>query len=151
MKSTILYTATGLLAFLGSYFLRITVDNAEQYLAVVSIVFIDGFFGVWAGIKTEGFKTYKALKVLQTMIVWLFMLTGVLMIENGFEGTFWLSETVVSPFILFQLISALKNAERAGLIQNELLVIILDKIDKHKEPNHYGNKRPPVKKRVRKN
>ena len=150
MKSTLIYIATGLLAFLGSYFLKITVDNAEQYLAVACIVFIDGFFGIWAGIKTEGFKTYKALKVLQTMIVWLFMLTGLLMIEKGFDGTFWLSETIVSPFILFQLISALKNAERAGLIQNELLVIILDKIDKHKETNH-GNKRPPVKKRVRKN
>lgn len=150
MKSTLLYIATGLFAFLGSYFLRITADNADQYLAVACIVFIDGFFGIWAGIKTEGFKTFKALKVLQTMIVWLFMLTGLLMIEKGFEGTFWLSETIVSPFILFQLISALKNAERAGLIKNELLVIILDKIDKHKETNH-GNKRPPVKKRVRKN
>lgn len=150
MKSTVLYIAAGFFAFLGSYFLKITMDNVDQYLAVCSIVFIDGFFGIWAGIKTEGFKTYKALKVLQTLVVWLFMLTGVLMIEKGFDGTFWLSETVVTPFILFQLISALKNAERAGLIQNELLVLILDKIDKHKEPNH-GNKRPPVKKRVRKN
>jgi hypothetical protein len=28
--------------------------------------------------------------------------------------------------------SALKNAERAGLIKNELLTIILNKIDQHK-------------------
>ena len=132
MKSILLYTTAGILAFLGSYFLHITADNAEQYLAVVSIVFMDGFFGIWGGIKSEGFKTYKAIRVLKTLLVWVFMLTGVLMIEKGFEGTFWLSETVITPFILFQLMSALKNAERAGLINNELLTSILNKIDKHK-------------------
>ena len=132
MKSTILYIGTALFAFLSSYFLNITADNVEQYLAVVGIVFMDGFFGVWAGVKTEGFKTYKALRVLKTLIVWVFMLTGVLMIEKGFQGTQWLSETVCAPFILFQLISALKNAERAGLIQNDLLTTILTKIDQHK-------------------
>jgi hypothetical protein len=56
----------------------------------------------------------------------------VLLIEKGFPGTSWLSETVCAPFILFQLISALKNAKRAGLIENELLTIILEKIDTHK-------------------
>lgn len=138
MKSTLLYTTTAVFAFLVTYFLDLTATNSEQYLAVVAIVFIDGFFGVWAGAKTEGFKTYKAIKVLQTLLVWVFMLTGVLMIERGFEGTSWLSETVCAPFILFQLISALKNAERAGLIKNELLVIILNKVDKHKH-TIYGN------------
>lgn len=132
MKSTLLYTMTAFFAFIGSYFLHLSANNAEQYLAVVGIVFMDGFFGVWAGVKTEGFKTYKALKVLQTLVVWVFMLTGILMIEKGFQGTSWLSETVCAPFILFQLISALKNAERAGLIQNELLTTILRKIDQHK-------------------
>lgn len=135
MKSTLLYSLTTLCAFVGSYFLNLTANNSEQYLAVVAIVFMDGFFGIWAGVKTEGFRTYKAIKVIQTLMVWVFMLTGILMIEKGFEGTTWLSETVCAPFILFQLVSALKNAERAGLIKNELLTTILDKIDKHKEIN----------------
>ena len=142
MKSALLYTTTAVFAFLGTYFLNLTATNSEQYLAVVAIVFIDGFFGVWAGAKTEGFKTYKALKVLKTLLVWVFMLTGVLMIEKGFEGTSWLSETVCAPFILFQLISALKNAERAGLIKNELLILILDRVDRHKH-TIYGNQRTP--------
>jgi hypothetical protein len=130
--SSILYVTTTFFAFVGSYFMHLTADNAEQYLAMVSVIFIDGFFGIWAGTKTEGFRTYKALRVLQTLIVWILMLTGVLMIEKGFQGTSWLSETVCAPFILFQLMSALKNAERAGLIKNELLTIILEKIDQHK-------------------
>jgi hypothetical protein len=39
----------------------------------------------------------------------------------------------MAPFIIFQLMSALKNAERAGLVKNELLTVILNKFDKHKE------------------
>jgi len=133
MKSSLLAISfTTVFAFVGSYFLKLTADNAEQYLAVVAVVFIDGFFGVWAGTKLEGFKTNKALSVLKTLLVWVFMLTGILMIEKGFQGTFWLSETICAPFILFQLISALKNAARAGLIKNELLQVILEKIDQHK-------------------
>lgn len=133
MKVSLLaITFTTVCAFVGSYFLKLTADNAEQYLAIVAVVFIDGFFGVWAGTKLEGFKTYKAVSVVKTLIVWVFLLTGILMIEKGFQGTFWLSETICAPFILFQLISAMKNAARAGLIKNELLQIILEKIDQHK-------------------
>jgi len=111
----------------------LTAANAEQYLALVAVIFADGFFGIWAGVKTEGFQTRKAVKVIQTLVVWIVMLTSILMIEKGFEGTNWLSETIMAPFILFQLMSALKNAERAGLVKNELLTIILNKFDKHKE------------------
>lgn len=130
--TTVLYTATTFFAFLGTYFFNLGADNIDQYLAVVCVVFIDGFFGVIAGTKMEGFRTNKAIKVLQTLVVWIFLLTGILMIEKGFDGTSWLSETICAPFILFQLISALKNAARAGFIKNELLTLILEKIDKHK-------------------
>lgn len=133
MKTSLLaITFTTVCAFVGSYFLKLTADNAEQYLAIVAVVFIDGFFGVWAGTKLEGFKTCKAVSVVKTLLVWVFMFTGILMIEKGFQGTFWLSETICAPFVLFQLISALKNAARADLIKNELLQIILQKIDQHK-------------------
>lgn len=130
--TTVLYTATTFFAFLGTYFFDLGAGNIDQYLAVVCVVFIDGFFGVIAGTKLEGFRTNKAIKVLQTLVVWVFLLTGILMIEKGFQGTSWLSETICAPFILFQLVSALKNAARAGFIKNELLTLILDKIDKHK-------------------
>jgi phage-related holin len=132
MKITLL-SLTTVCAFVGSYFMDLTADNIEQFMALVAVIFADGFFGVWAGIKTEGFQTRKAVKVLQTLVVWVIMLTAILMIEKGFDGTSWLSETIMAPFIVFQLMSALKNAERAGLIKNELLTIILNKFDKHKE------------------
>jgi hypothetical protein len=133
MKSSVLAISfTTICAFIGSYFLDLTADNAEQYLTVIGVVFIDGFFGMWAGTKLEGFQTKKAIRVLKTAITWVLLLTGVLMVEKSFQGTGWLSETVVAPFVVFQLLSAVKNAARANLIKNELLQYILEKIDKHK-------------------
>ena len=131
MKS-ILLASTATVGFFCSYFLQLTMDNAEQFLAVAAVLLLDGFFGIIAGCKREGFKTYKALKVIKSLFTWELILTAVLMIERGFAGVNWISETIIAPFIIFQLISALKNASMAGLIKNELLNIILDKIDKHK-------------------
>jgi len=128
----IILISTTVLSFLLAYFLELSMANAEQFLAIVAVLLLDGFFGMIAGIKREGFKTYKALKVLKSIFTWELILTAILMIEKGFPGTGWLSETIVTPFIVFQLMSALKNASMAGFIQNDLLNLILDKIDKHK-------------------
>ena len=118
--------------FIGTYLMDLTMGNAEQYMAVLLVLTLDGFFGLIAGMKREGFKTYKALRVLKNIFAWEFILTVVLSIELGFDGTAWLSETILAPFMVFQLISALKNASMAGFIKNELLNEILDRIDSHK-------------------
>lgn len=121
-----------LVAFIGTYFLNLTLDNAHQFLAVSVVIFADGFFGVWAGTKREGFKTFKALKVLKTFGFWIVMLGCILAIEKGFTGTLWLSETIMAPFLVFQLISVLKNASMVGIVKNELLAQLLDRLDLHK-------------------
>ena len=135
MKFTllVLLSLTATCSFVCSYFGGLAMDNSEQYLAVVAVAFMDGFFGIVAGVKKEGFKTYKALKVLKTTFTWLVILTVVLMVEIGFPGTSWLSETIIMPFIIFQLVSALKNASNAGFIKHSVLNTILEKIDKHKD------------------
>jgi phage-related holin len=134
MKTSLLITLslTTACAFIGSYFMNLTADNIEQYLSVAFVIFADGFFGVWAGVKREGFRTYKALSVLKTFVFWVVMLSAILTIEKGFTGTSWLSETIMAPFLVFQLISILKNASMVGVVKNELLTQILDKLDKHK-------------------
>ena len=120
------------IGFICSYFMELTMQNAEQYLAVTTLVFADGFFGVVAGIKREGFKTYKAIKILRTLIFWVIMLTLILVIEKSIPGAGWLSETMLMPLVIFQLISTVKNASMAGFIKGEMLNQILDNIDKHK-------------------
>lgn len=118
--------------YLCTYFLNLSMDNTEQYLAVVSVLWLDGIFGIWAGVKREGFKTYKALKIIRNTAVWVAILTVTLTVEKGFTGTAWLSEVVMVPFISLQLMSALKNASMAGLIKADQLNKILDMIDNHK-------------------
>lgn len=130
--SLILSSISMTIGFVCSYFMEITMQNAEQYLAITALIFADGFFGVIAGIKREGFKTYKAVKILKNLLFWVIFLTVILGIEANFSGTFWLSETIITPLIIFQLISTLKNASIAGFIKINELNKILDKIDKHK-------------------
>ena len=133
MKSTSVFLSiTATLTFMCTYFMELTMSNAEQYLALIAVVFIDGFFGIAAGIKREGFQTRKAVRVLQRAITWVAFLTVILMVEKGFEGTGWLSETIIVPFIILQLLSALKNASMVGIIKSADLNKILDKIDLHK-------------------
>ena len=126
------FTFTTTVTFICTYFYNLTLNNFEQYLALIAVVMIDGFFGIIAGCKREGFKTFKAIKVLRTVIVWTIFLTVLLLVEKAFAGTAWLSETIIIPFIVFQLISALKNASMIGWIPSSLLNQILDKIDLHK-------------------
>ena len=130
--STLFLSITATLTFMCSYFMELTMSNAEQYLALVAVVFIDGFFGIAAGIKREGFQTRKAVRVLQRAITWIAFLTVILMVERGFAGTSWLSETIIVPFILLQLVSALKNASMIGIIKSADLKNLLDRIDLHK-------------------
>jgi len=118
--------------FMCSYFMELTMANSDQYLAIVGVMFLDGVFGMIAGTKREGFQTRKAIQVLRNTFAWLVILTAILMVEQGFTGTAWLSEVIVVPFMIFQLISALKNASMAGFIKVGLLNEILDRIDKHK-------------------
>ena len=135
LKNTYLMIGMGFsggCAFIASYLMNVTMGNAEQYMAVMLVLLLDGFFGIIAGMKREGFKTYKALKVLKNMFAWVVILTVILSIELGFKGTSWLSETIIAPFMVFQMVSALKNASMAGFIKNELLNEILDRIDSHK-------------------
>ena len=120
------------IGFICSYFMELTMHNAEQYLAITTLVFADGFFGILAGIRREGFKTFKAIKILKTLVFWVLILTLILVIEKSIPGAGWLSETILMPLVIFQLISTIKNASMAGFIKADVLNQILDRVDKHK-------------------
>ena len=134
MKTTklILLSSMTSFGFICSYFMELTMQNAEQYLAITTLIFADGFFGIIAGVKREGFKTYKAIKILRTLLFRIIMLTVILVIEKSIPGAGWLSETLLMPLVIFQLISVLKNSSMAGFVKVEVLNQILDRIDKHK-------------------
>lgn len=129
---SLILMSTATISFVCSYFMGIAVDNAYQFMGVTIVVLIDGLFGIIAGVKREGFKTFKALSILRTLGVWWILLGAILAIEKGFTGTGWMSETIVGTFMVFEIISALKNASMAGYIKADVLNLILDKIDNHK-------------------
>ena len=136
MKTTLmalLISVTTATSFMCTYFFNLTLHYSDQYLAMVAVVFLDGFFGVIAGIKREGFQTRKAIKVLVTLVTWIIFLSVLLVVEKGYPAATWLSETILMPFLVFQLMSALKNASNAGFIKADLLNQILEKFDKHKD------------------
>ena len=135
MKSKALFLILALsttMSFICTYFLELYMSNLEQYMALVGVLWIDGIFGIIAGVKREGFQTRKAIHSLKRVVGWVMFLTVILMVERGFAGTGWLSETIIVPFIILQLISALKNASMAGFIKSGELNKLLDRIDKHK-------------------
>lgn len=127
-----LTSISAIIAFICSYFFDLTMNHAEQYLALISSIFLDGLFGIIAGVKREGFKTHKAIKILRTSFYWVIILTTILIIQKGFEHLDWLSEIIIIPFIAFQMVSALKNASMCGLVKINHINYILDRIDLHK-------------------
>jgi len=129
----LIISVTALATFFLSYFYDLTLNNINQYLGLIASIWIDAFFGTIAGIKREGFKTRKFLLVLQRTISWIIFLTVILMIEKGFIGSEWLSETITIPFMVLQLVSALKNAQVVGFIPSKELEKLLNNIDRHKE------------------
>jgi len=120
------------ISFCMSYFMQVAFPYWEQYLALTLVILLDGFFGVIAGVKREGFKTFKALKMFKSMFTWMLVLTTALVTEKAFPYASWLSETFMLPVIVFYLISALKNASYSGFIKIEVVNKIMEKIDQHK-------------------
>jgi hypothetical protein len=98
------------LSFICSYFMNVTLNNAEQYLALVGVLFVDGFFGIWAGTKREGFKTYNALKVLKSLFFWIIFIA--------------LNSFIVIQWICRPLLALLKLGKR---LQYEDAAVIIGK------------------------
>ena len=116
-------------AFIVTYFWKIGMDNIEQFLALVAVILFDGFMGIWRSIKEKDFRTYRAINTIKKLFSWVIILTTSLLIEKGFTEVTWISETIITPFIIFEFLSGLKNADSIGLIDLKFL----KNIDKHKD------------------
>jgi len=120
------------ISFVMSYFMKVAFPYWDQYLGLALVILLDGFFGVVAGVKREGFKTFKALKIFKSLFTWFLILTTALVTEKAFPYASWISETFILPVIVFYLISAIKNASSSGFIRSEVVNKIMEKIDQHK-------------------
>jgi toxin secretion/phage lysis holin len=104
-----------------------------QFLAIFLVVFLDMIVGIAKALHQGNFETKKTFKGLWMITAFELLLAVLLLIEKGFPFASWISEAVLLPIIVFELISILKNMSLLGLINNTVLSKILKNVDKHKE------------------
>jgi toxin secretion/phage lysis holin len=104
-----------------------------QFLSIFLVVFTDMIFGIAKALKVGNFETKKAFKGLWMITAFELLLAVLLLIEKGFPFASWISEAVLLPIIVFEIISILKNMSILGLINNTVLRKILKNVDKYKE------------------
>lgn len=132
MKTKLLISAFSIGA-LTSEWIQMVFENKHQFIAILFVVLLDAFFGIAKAFKLGNFETKKTFKAIFMLVGFWLLLATVLTIEKGFPFASFLSEAILLPILLFQLISTLKNMHLVGLLNNDALAKILSNIDKHKE------------------
>ena len=127
----LLYTFS--IGAITSEWIQMMLDAQHQFIAIFFVVLLDAVFGIAKAFKLGNFETKKTFKAVFMLVGFWLLLATVLTIEKGFPFASFLSEAILLPILLFQLISTLKNMQLVGLINNTTLTKILDNIDKHKE------------------
>ncbi|NKI28267.1 phage holin family protein [Arenibacter sp. 6A1] len=107
-------------------------DHKYQFLAIAAVVILDSVFGMAKALYLKNFETQKTFKSVFRLVAFWGLLATVLVIEKGFPFASFLSEAILLPILLFQVISILKNMNIVGLISNETVTRMLENIDKHK-------------------
>lgn len=133
LKDFFLNLIITLLSFLFAYGKVLILDNINLFIAIGVVVIIDWIFGVMIAIKNKKFETQKALKIVYYLITYWSMLFAVLSIEKGFPSAFWLTEAIIMPILVFQIISMIKNFMLLGVINNSLAKQMFKNIDRYKE------------------
>lgn len=132
MKSKLLIIAFSIGA-ISAEWIEMIINARHQFFAILFVVLLDAFFGIAKAFKLGNFQTKKTFKALYMLVAFWFLLATVLSIEKGFPFAGFLSEAILLPILLFQLISTLKNMQLAGVLDSSLVNKILSNIDKHKE------------------
>lgn len=126
-------TFATILAFIFGYLKIIAIDNINLFMAVFIVVIGDWLFGTFLAIRNKSWETRKALKVVYYLTGYWLIVFIVLSIEKAHAAAFFLSEAVVLPILIFQVISMLKNASLLGVLPKGLLLKILSNIDNYKD------------------
>lgn len=136
LQSATHFLINALAAFVAgflAYFKLLVFENAAAFEAITWVVSIDFIVGIVLAFKRGNFETQKALKVLYYFGVYFGLTAMVIKVEQGFPSAFWLSEALLMPLLVGQIVSIAKNLTLLKLITNPTLVKILSNIDKHKD------------------
>ncbi|TXD47325.1 phage holin family protein [Polaribacter sp. IC073] len=132
MKTKILITAFSFGAIFSEV-IDLFLTEKWQFAAIFCVVVLDASLAMLKALKEAKFETNKAFKAVKTLVIFWLLLATVLIIEKGFPFASFLSEAVIVPILLFQIISIIKNLHLLGFISGPLADKILENVDKHKE------------------
>lgn len=123
---------SGTIGALYAELIDMVVTDRWQFISILLVVLLDSVLGISLALKRKIFEVKKAFKgVLMLSVFWAIL--GVLLtIERGFPYASFLSEAILLPIIVFQLISIIKNANLLGIITGSLADKILENIDNYK-------------------
>lgn len=119
-------------SFILGYSQLIVLDNSNLFMGVVVVVVSDWVMGTILALKNKVWHTRKAIKIVYYIFAYSTILFTVLAVEKAHPSAFFLSETIIMPILVFQIISTLKNASLIGFIPQGLLLNILNNIDSYK-------------------
>jgi len=107
-------------------------------MGVVVVVVADWVMGTILALKNNEWRTKKAIKIVYYIFAYSTILFTVLAVERAHPSAFFLSETIIMPILVFQIISTIKNASLIGFIPQGLLLNILTNIDSYKNTSIKG-------------
>ena len=128
--------------FTGFYFhvKNLAIDNLDAMHTIAIILIVDWILGMYRALitvdKATGkslFETKKSFKILAYFLAYFALLFITGSIEKSFNYAAWLTEAVMIPILVGQVISILKNMSLVGWISNKMLSDILQKIDGYKD------------------
>jgi len=132
-KDAIMNLVYTYIAFIAAYTHRLIFDNSDTFMAVTIVVVADWIFGMAANYKE--FSPGKALKVIWTLGAYFILTSMMLAIEKSNPAAFWITETIITPILIFQAGSVIKNLVKLKLIPGKLGEIILTTLDKKSTEN----------------
>jgi len=140
MKTSI--TILILSSVLGAFFYDIIDDfisNKAQFLPIILAVITDAIFSSIKHLKRGTFKTSKSLLFTAKIASFGALLYVIIKMEQGYDYIDWLSEAIMIPILVSQLLSILKHWYELGIISGKLFDKILQNIDQHKTGTKTSN------------
>lgn len=131
MKTKLLIYAFSM-GIVFSDLIQMILNEKDQFIAIFFVVVLDTILAMIKAYRDSSFQTNKAFKSVVRLVLFWGLLATVLTIEKAFIFASFLSEAIILPILLFQLMSIVKNLNLLGFINGDLATRILSKIDNHK-------------------
>lgn len=129
LDAKLVLSITGAFISFLSGLTEVIIKAEYQFVAVTATVLFTWLTGMYTAYKQDRFNFDEAAKVLLYMVLYNGFLFLLLLIERGYEFASFLSEAIVLPILVNEIIKILTHFNALGLITSEKLKQIINKVD----------------------